>query len=76
MAEPGDMIVPMLREIRAEIAEFRKETNERLTKLEAGQRNLRSAVAGESVLGRMLVGEFEERIETLESKVEKLETAK
>jgi hypothetical protein len=70
------MIVPMLREIRAEIAEFRKEANERLTKLEAGQRNLRSAVAGESVLGRMLVGEFEERIETSEGKVEKLESAK
>ncbi len=83
MAEPEDMIVPLLREMRAEIAAsraevaaFRKETTERLAKLESGQRNLRSAMSGETILGRMLVGEFEERIESLESKVQKLEAVK
>jgi polyhydroxyalkanoate synthesis regulator phasin len=83
MAEPEDMIVPLVREMRAEIAAsradvaaFRKETSERLEKLEAGQRNLRSAMSGETILGRMLVGEFEERIEALETKVHKLEAVK
>lgn len=76
MAEPEDMVVPLLREMRAEIAAFRKEANERLDKLEAGQRNLRSAMSGETILGRMLVGEFEERIESLETKVQKLEAVK
>jgi hypothetical protein len=39
------MILPMLREIRTEIAEFRKESEERFAKLESGQRNLLSALA-------------------------------
>jgi ubiquinone biosynthesis protein UbiJ len=76
MAEPKDLVIPILGEIQAELAAFRKETDERRTKLESGQRNLRSALTGESVMGRLLVGEFEERIETLEGKVEKLEATK
>ncbi len=76
MAEPEVMVVPLLREMRADVAAFRKEANERLEKLEAGRRNLRSAMSGETIPGRILVGEFEERIESLENKVQKLEAVK
>jgi polyhydroxyalkanoate synthesis regulator phasin len=76
MAEPKDLVLPLLREIQADLAAFRKETGDRLTKLEAGQRNIRSALAGETVLSRMLIGEYEERIEALEQKVGALEGRK
>lgn len=76
MAEPKDLVLPLLREIQADLTAFRKETGERLTKLETGQRNIRSALAGETVLSRMLVGEYEERIDALEQKVRTLEGQK
>ena len=76
MAEPKDLVLPLLREIQADLAAFRKETGDRLIKLESGQRNIRSALAGETVLSRMLVGEYEERIEALEQKVRTLEGQK
>ena len=76
MAEPKDFVLPLLREIQADLAAFRRETGERLTKLETGQRNIRYALAGETVLSRILVGEYEERIEALEQKVRGLEGQK
>ena len=76
MAEPKDLVLPLLREIQADLTAFRKETGKQLTKLEAGQRNIRSALAGETVLSRMLVGEYEEQIEALEQTVKKLERQK
>lgn len=76
MAEPSDMIVPLLREIQTELVSLRKETGERLDKLEAGQRSIRSALAGDTVLSRMLVGEYEERPGALETKLEALERRK
>lgn len=76
MAEPSDMIVPLLREIQTELVSLRKETSERLDKLETGQRSIRSALAGDTVLSRMLVGEYEERLGALETKLEALERKK
>ena len=61
------MILPLLREIQADLGAFRKETGERLAKLAEGQRNIRSPLAGETVLSRMLVGEYEEGIKELEA---------
>jgi hypothetical protein len=69
MAEPKDLVIPLLREIQADLAAFRKDASDRLSKLETGQKNIRSALAGESVLSRILIGEYEERIEALEAKV-------
>ena len=76
MAKPADMILPLLREIQGDIAAFRKESSERMAALEAGQRNIRSALAADTVLSRMLIGEYEERIGLLERKLEKLERGK
>ena len=44
MAEPADMILPLLREIQGDDAALRKEAGERLSALEAGQREIRLAV--------------------------------
>jgi hypothetical protein len=83
MAEPADMIVPLLREMRADIAAFRKETGEhfdvmerRFKKLEGAQASFKQALTGDSLLSKLVTGEFEERIEALERKVEELEGRK
>ena len=84
MAEPIDMIVPMMREMRAEIAaqlgEMRaenaalheqtramfRELDKRLGAVESAQNTYRQALIADTLLSKLLTGEFEERIETLE----------
>ena len=83
MAEPVDMILPMLRDMRTEAAVA--ETNagrrhevllSRLKKLEEQQNSFRQALTGDSLLSKLVTGEFETRIEELERKVRQLETHK
>jgi hypothetical protein len=83
VAEPADMIVPLLREMRAEISarfdgvDDRFDIVERrLQKLEEMQVSYRQALSADSLLSKLLTGEFEERIEALERKVKDLETLK
>jgi uncharacterized small protein (DUF1192 family) len=83
MAEPKDMVVPMLREIRSKIddaqSENRKEFSDvkkRLDRVEERQKNFGHALSGDSLMSKMLVGEWEERIEALEKKMKKLEARK
>ncbi len=76
MAEPEDMIVPLLREMRAEVAALRTRMDERFDENDKAHTTFRHALAGDSLLGRLLTGEFEERIEKLEKygeRIEKLE---
>ncbi len=84
MADPSDMILPMLREMRAEIAgRFRQssvetsaqftEVKHRLDAIEAAQKSFRQALTGDSLLSKLVTGEFEQRIEALERKMERLE---
>ncbi|MBR0555634.1 hypothetical protein J5J10_08060 [Ciceribacter sp. L1K23] len=77
--EPVDMIMPMLREIRAEISDMRGEMNqrfeaveERLDKLESGQKTIRQAMQADTMMSRLVTGEFEDRIFELERKVDAL----
>jgi hypothetical protein len=51
MAEPKDLVLPLLREIQADLAAFRNEAGERIAKLDAGQRNIRSALAAGAETG-------------------------
>jgi archaellum component FlaC len=76
MAEPTDLIVPMLREMRVEIKKDFAEVNKRLDRVEERQKSFSQALAGDSFMSKMLIGDWEERIEPLEKKVKKLEAAK
>jgi hypothetical protein len=73
MAEPENIIVPLLREMRAEITDLRQEMNvrfssveNRLTKIDEAQVSYRQALSGDSLLSQLVTGDFEERIVALE----------
>ena len=73
MAEPTDMIMPMLREMRAENLAGFERVEQRLKKLEEAQASFKQALAADSLLSKLVTGEFEERIGALEAKVRELE---
>ncbi|MBP2494802.1 chaperonin cofactor prefoldin [Methylobacterium sp. PvP062] len=82
MAEPQDMIVPLLRELRTEIRDLRQDNtrefavvNQRLEHIEGRLANMREAINGESVLGRYAAAEVEERLEAIEKRLTALEKA-
>lgn len=82
MAEPQDLIVPLLREMRAEMkAGFERIDRKlevdgvRFDRLDRRFDNLREAVNGESVLGRYAAAEVEERLEAIEKRLAALEKA-
>jgi polyhydroxyalkanoate synthesis regulator phasin len=83
MAGPEDMIVPLLHEMRAEISsrfdgvDGRLDLVERrLAKLEEQQVSYRQALSADSLLSKLVTGEFEERIEALEKRMRELEAQK
>jgi hypothetical protein len=80
MAEPEDMILPLLREMRAENAARHGQTLEkftavekRLDKIEAAQLSFRQALTADSLLSKLVTGEFEQRIEILKLEVKEWE---
>lgn len=66
--EPADMIVPMLREIRSDIADIKQH----LHKLDMGQKSIRNALTADTMMSKFVTGDFEDRISELESQVEAL----
>ncbi len=70
--EPEDMIVPMLREMRAEMRQQFLDVNQRLDKLESGQKTIRQALTADTMMSKFVTGDFEERIFELERKVDVL----
>lgn len=81
--DADDMVLPMLREMRAEMREqftgIREEVSalgERLDRLEAGQKTIRQALTADTMMSKFVTGDFEERITDLELKVDKLLKAK
>jgi hypothetical protein len=83
MADPADMIVPLLREMRPENLAQHEQTralamalDKRLGGVEDAQRSFRQALTADTLLSKLLTGEFEERIEALENKVRALEGQK
>jgi hypothetical protein len=83
MAEPEDMILPLLREMRAEIAAgFSQNSAEharmtaRLEKMEGQLTSFRQSLTADTLMSKLLTGEFEERIEALEQRVRELEGQK
>jgi hypothetical protein len=83
MTDPADMIVPLLREMRAENRAEHEQTralvvalDKRLGGVEETQRSFRQALTADTLLSKLVTGEFEERIEALENKVRELEGQK
>ncbi len=81
MADPQDMILPLLREMRAEMkASFDRidqkldSHSARFDKPERRFENLREAVNGESMLGRYAAAGVEERLEAIERRPASLES--
>ena len=69
MAEPEDMIVPLLREMRAEISSRFDRVDARLDAVEKAQNTFRQAMMGDTLFSKLVTGEFEERIEVLERRL-------
>jgi hypothetical protein len=83
MSDTLDMILPMLREMRAENVRLHGHTDTRfnivearLNKIEETMVSYRQALTSDTLLSRLVTGEFEERIEALEKKVKHLEKQK
>ncbi|MCY1668621.1 hypothetical protein [Rhizobium sp. SL86] len=74
--EPGQMILPMLREMRTEMQEGFATVNQRLEKLEEGQKSFRNALSADSLMSKFVIGDFEERLATLERRFDDFTKAK
>ena len=79
MAEPQDMIMPMLREMREDInnrfdnVDKRFDTvDQRLAKIDSSQKSYKAALSVDTLLSRLLIGEFEMRLEALEAEIKTL----
>lgn len=79
MAEPNDMILPLLREIRQEMRDSRDElkremgtVSARVASLEGSMKSFRNALTADTMMSKFITGDFEERIEALEKKVDQL----
>jgi hypothetical protein len=76
MAEPADLILPLLREMRAESATHLAAIENRLNKMDENPVIFRHALSADSLLSKIVTGEFEERLGVLERRVHELETHK
>jgi uncharacterized coiled-coil DUF342 family protein len=86
MPEPEDMVIPMLREMRDEMRErfdgvskrfdgVSKRfdgVDQRLEKIESAQKSYRNALTADTMMSKFITGDFEERIEALEKKMDGL----
>ena len=72
MAEPNDMIIPMLREMREQIDTRFDQVERRLEKIEGNQRSYKKALVADTMMSKFMVGDFEERIQQLEDKLDLL----
>jgi hypothetical protein len=75
MAEPSDLIIPLLREMRAESATRHAEVIAPLDAVERAQVSFKHALTSDTLLRRLLTGGFEQRIEALERQVRELQGA-
>ena len=83
MADPDNMVLQVLREMRAEMAqrfsgvEGRLDRmDERLAKFGAALETFRQALGADSFMSKLVTSDFEERIEQLEQRVRELESHK
>ncbi len=75
MADVENQTIHILRELRAAIKALDDKVDRGFSDTRSRMENLRQAINGESVLGRYAASEVEERLESLEERVSKLEKA-
>jgi len=73
MKEPKDMVLPTLEEMWAEIAALRARMEERFDENDKAHKSFQHALSADTLMSRLLTGEFEERIEKLEKYGERIE---
>jgi hypothetical protein len=73
MAERADLILPILREMRAEMASRFDGVDARLEAVEKAQVSFRQALMGDSLMSKLVTGDFEQRIEASERRVSQME---
>ena len=76
MAHPEDMILPLLRKTRAEMARRFDAADGQLTQLAVAPGFLRKTAAGDRLMSRLVTANFGRRIQALEHKVRALEQVK
>ena len=83
MAEPENMIIPLLQEMRAETASNFETVNDRLSKMDARLDKMgealvtfRQAPSADSYFGNVVAGEFMDRMEVFERRLSALEKLK
>jgi phage shock protein A len=76
---PADMIVPMLREMRSEMNDrFNQMDNrfgqleQRLDEVEDELKSVRKMLVADTLMSKLLTGDFEKRISVLETDVQRL----
>lgn len=79
MADPEDMIVPLLRQIREEASEFREETqagfkgvNDRLDKIDERQKRFNNALTADTMKSKFMLGDYKERLAKLGAQMTEL----
>jgi hypothetical protein len=72
MPEPKDLVVPMLREMRNQMDKRFDGVDQRLEKIESAQKSFRNALTADTMMSKFITGDFEERIEALEKKMDDL----
>jgi hypothetical protein len=56
MKEPKDMVLPMLKEMRAEIASLRARMDERFDENDKAHKSFKHALPADTLMGRLLTG--------------------
>ena len=81
MAEPQDMIMPMLREMREEVRQFRSEAagnfsdvRNDIASLKDKYKSQYAAMVADTFMSKLITGDFEIRLEALEAELKALKS--
>ena len=81
MAEPQDMIMPMLREMREEVRQFRSENAGNFADVRSDIASLKdkyksqyAAMVADTFMSKLITGDFEIRLEALEAELKALKS--
>ncbi|MBV9078032.1 MAG: hypothetical protein JO048_11165 [Methylobacteriaceae bacterium] len=73
MAEPDNLVLVHLRELRADLDRLTEAVDRRFERIENRLESVRAAAFGESVLGRYAAAEVEDKLQAIERRLLALE---